>query len=138
MIWSTGPQRVRSEPDRGWSFIVERLVSRPGLPRRGTAHDLDERHIGAVSRNLLEFIETADAEQYHASKSMRAAERATDEQLAADPINQGQVGAIRACDGPARTCDRRADQQHAWVMAGDPRGTYGTNSCTDEERPALR
>jgi hypothetical protein len=20
----------------------------------------------------------------------------------------------------------RADQQHAWVMAGDPRGTYGT------------
>ena len=35
-----------------------------------------------IAGNLLEFTETAEAEQYHASESMRAAERASDTQLA--------------------------------------------------------
>jgi hypothetical protein len=26
---------------------------------------------------------------------------------------------------------KRADQQHAWVMAGDPRGTYGAGITVD-------
>jgi hypothetical protein len=33
----------------------------------------------------------------------------------AETEHQAAVAAIAA----------RADQQHAWVMAGDPRGTYG-------------
>jgi hypothetical protein len=42
-----------------------------------------------IAGNLLEFTEAAEAEQYHASESMRAAERAADKQLAsADPIEQ--------------------------------------------------
>jgi hypothetical protein len=43
-----------------------------------------------IAGNLLEFTETAEAEQYHASESMRAAERAADKQLAADPTGQTQ------------------------------------------------
>jgi hypothetical protein len=29
----------------------------------------------------------------------------------------------------------RADQQHAWVMAGDPRGTYGAEITVTAEGP---
>ena len=36
-----------------------------------------------IAGNLLEFAEAAEAEQYYASESMRAAERAADKQLAA-------------------------------------------------------
>jgi len=28
----------------------------------------------------------------------------------------------------------RADQQHAWVMAGDPTGTYGADSIAGNQR----
>jgi hypothetical protein len=43
----------------------------------------------------------------------------------------GRVASTRHCaDADAwereqRAIIARADQQHAWVMAGDPRGTYG-------------
>ena len=40
-----------------------------------------------IAGNLLEFTEPAEAEQYHASESMRAAERASDTQLASAGSN---------------------------------------------------
>ena len=43
--------------------------------------------IAEIAGNLLEFTETAEAEQYHASELMRAAEPASDTQLASAGSN---------------------------------------------------
>ncbi|WP_231589408.1 DUF4041 domain-containing protein [Mycobacterium haemophilum] len=45
-----------------------------------------------IAGNLLEFTEAAEAEQYHASESMREAERAADKQLPADLIGRLNIG----------------------------------------------
>jgi hypothetical protein len=43
----------------------------------------------------------------------------------------GRVAWVRHCEAAdawaaeQKAIAARADQQHAWVMAGDPRGTYG-------------
>jgi hypothetical protein len=34
--------------------------------------------------------------------------------------------AVEAWQAEQRAIAARADQQHAWTLAGDPRGTYGT------------
>jgi len=44
----------------------------------------------------------------------------------------GRVAWVRHCaaadawEREQRAIAKRADQQHAWVLAGDPRGTYGS------------
>jgi hypothetical protein len=38
-----------------------------------------------------------------------------------------RVDAVAAAEGEQRAIAARADQQHQWVLAGDPRGTYGAD-----------
>lgn len=45
-----------------------------------------------ITGNLLEYTEAAEAEQYHASESMRKAEQAAEEQLPADLVGRLHVG----------------------------------------------
>jgi hypothetical protein len=47
---------------------------------------------------------------------------------------QARRPAADAWEREQKAIAKRAEQQHVWVMAGDPRGTYGADSIAGNQR----